>query len=109
MGHLLDAIESGDPERVEAAMERVSIGVFLAERNVLEKLKHIWQHYEFAQSLLLSATIPDEKSFIGEHYTSALYAGHITAGELRAAFGRDNPLIAEFEIAEFEKEKGATE
>jgi len=86
MGHLLDAIESGDPERVEAAMERVS-----AERNILEKMKKEWLDAELLYYR--------EGVRIGDE--CQISAGHITAGELRAAFGRENPLIEAFE-----KEKG---
>jgi hypothetical protein len=68
-----------------------------AERNILEKMKHIWQHYEFDLFLQLDENVADEKIVFTNKPTDLEYAGHITASELRAAFGRDNPLIAEFE------------
>jgi hypothetical protein len=71
-----------------------------AERNILEKMKFMWQCYEFDLFLQLDENVADEKIVFGNKPTDLEYAGHIAAGELRAAFGRENPLIAEFEKGE---------
>jgi len=62
-----------------------------AERNILEKMVKEWHEAELLYYR--------EGVRIGDE--CRISDGHITAGELRAAFGRGNPLIEAFE-----KEKG---
>lgn len=58
-----------------------------AERNILDTVMRQWQGIEFARFRYLKESTSDDGNV-------CIY---LTAAELRAAFGRDNPLIAAFE------------
>ena len=58
--------------------------------------------HEFALFLELNETVKDCDRIFGRDPSSLEYCGHITAGELRAAFGNTNPIIETWE-AELEE------